>query len=245
MQRKASFHFAFLSLICTLTSSKILALGNEKKSKLSFCISLAYLYFDFIEDTGTRKRKENQAFLLHFSRLFVSLHKINNRNKMSIENNSAEYYLAQAQKANENKDIINIIAMSSKCIALCEETGNKESTLITAYILRANTLLMMGDIAGAKKDLEQALLLSNENTDVLLLQGRILAKEGNHTEAIECFSKVIALDASSVEALRERGASYLATGDRIKATEDAELIMTLSPDKVKAVSGDFKGEGSD
>ena len=104
---------------------------------------------------------------------------------------------------------------------------------------------MMGDIAGAKKDLEQALSLSNENTDVLLLQGRILAKEGNHTEAIECFSKVIALDASSVEALRERGASYLATGDRIKATEDAELIMTLSPDKVKAVSGDFKGEGSD
>ncbi len=164
---------------------------------------------------------------------------------MSIENNSAEYYLAQAQKAKENKDIINIIAMSSKCIALCEETGNKESTLITAYILRANTLLMMGDIAGAKKDLEQVLSLSNENTDVLLLQGRILAKEGNHTEAIECFSKVIALDASSVEALRERGASYLATGDRIKATEDAELIMTLSPDKVKAVSGDFKGEGSD
>jgi tetratricopeptide (TPR) repeat protein len=78
-----------------------------------------------------------------------------------------------------------------------------------------------------------------------MLQGRILARKDNHKEAIEYFSKIIANNSSAIEALRERGASYLATGDRIKATEDAERIMTLSPDKVKAVSGDFKGEGTD
>jgi tetratricopeptide (TPR) repeat protein len=173
---------------------------------------------------------------------------------MSLEinqSNSPEYYLAQAQTANKKNDIISIIAMTSKCIALCEQNTEQmqeeKNTLTTAYILRANTLLKMGDTAGAEKDLNQLLAITNnkETEDILMLQGRILARKDNHKEAIEYFSKIIANNSSAIEALRERGASYLATGDRIKATEDAERIMTLSPDKVKAVSGDFKGEGTD
>ena len=173
---------------------------------------------------------------------------------MSLENNqsnSPEFYMTQAQMANEKNDIIGIIAMSSKCIALCEQnaslTSENKTTLAAAYILRANTLLKMGDVAGAEKDLYQLQTIVNDkdSSDMLLLQGRILARKGNHKEAIERFSKIIAHNSSAIEALRERGASYLATGDRIKATEDAERIMTLSPDKVKAVSGDFKGEGTD
>jgi tetratricopeptide (TPR) repeat protein len=198
---------------------------------------------------------QNFKLLFVFHSLFsiFALNSIINTT-MSLEknqSNSPEYYLAQAQTANKKNDIISIIAMTSKCIALCEQNTDQmqeeKNTLTTAYILRANTLLKMGDTAGAEKDLNQLLAITNnkETEDILMLQGRILARKDNHKEAIEYFSKIIANNSSAIEALRERGASYLATGDRIKATEDAERIMTLSPDKVKAVSGDFKGEGTD
>ena len=198
---------------------------------------------------------QNFKLLFVFHSLFsiFALNSIKNTT-MSLEknqSNSPEYYLAQAQTANKKNDIISIIAMTSKCIALCEQNTDQmqeeKNTLTTAYILRANTLLKMGDTAGAEKDLNQLLTITNnkETEDILMLQGRILARKDNHKEAIEYFSKIIANNSSAIEALRERGASYLATGDRIKATEDAERIMTLSPDKVKAVSGDFKGEGTD
>ena len=55
MKRNASIPFAFRSFIRTLASPKILALGNEKKCKHSFCISLVYSYSGFAEDTITRK----------------------------------------------------------------------------------------------------------------------------------------------------------------------------------------------
>jgi len=53
MKRKMNFPFAFCSLIRTLTyRSKILSLENEKKNEFSFCILLAYSYFDLsVEDT--------------------------------------------------------------------------------------------------------------------------------------------------------------------------------------------------
>ena len=74
-------------------------------------------------------------------------------------------------------DVVMAIASFSKAIAL--EPTNRD-----AYLLRAQTLLRMGDCQGADADLKVLLAQHAEDEDALLLKARVAHAQGKDDEAI-------------------------------------------------------------
>ena len=78
-------------------------------------------------------------------------------------------------------DMVNGIARLTKAIALDDELGD-------ARLLRAQTLLKMGDANGAQEDCDWLLSHTDEQEDVLLLAARIQHAKGNDDDAINTYS---------------------------------------------------------
>lgn len=129
-------------------------------------------------------------------------------------------------------DLVNTIAMLTKTISLDED-------YVSAYQLRGETLLKMGDVEGADADVAWLLNHDETNEDALLLKARIEEAQQNHASAMEFYGKVIAQNPFNVDAFRERGAIRLAQGDKQGAEEDMKQVLELSPEMQQEVSGDY------
>ena len=129
-------------------------------------------------------------------------------------------------------DLVNTIAMLTKTISLDEDC-------VSAYQLRGETLLKMGDVEGADADVAWLLNHDETNEDALLLKARIEEAQQNHAFAMEFYGKVIAQNPFNVDAFRERGAIRLAQGDKQGAEEDMKQVLELSPEMQQEVSGDY------
>ena len=129
-------------------------------------------------------------------------------------------------------DLVNTIAMLTKTISLDED-------YVSAYQLRGETLLKMGDVEGADADVAWLLNHDETNEDALLLKARIEEARQHHASAMEFYGKVIAQNPFNVDAFRERGAIRLAQGDKQGAEEDMKQVLELSPEMQQEVSGDY------
>jgi len=58
---------------------------------------------------------------------------------------------------------------------------------------------------------------------------KIYAGEGRHAEAIDLFSRALALDPNDPECLHGRGSCFAAVGDRQKAAADLEAVVAIDP----------------
>lgn len=135
-------------------------------------------------------------------------------------------------------DLITGIAMLTKSLSLEDN--------VHAHLLRGETLLKMGDVAGADEDALWLLdHLEESNDETLLLKARILTAQGKVDDAIIYYNKVVNLNPFCAVAYKERGALYLAKGDKEKAEEDMRQFLEVSPKEVAAVTGEYKAEGKE
>ena len=150
------------------------------------------------------------------------------------DNAMAHYLMAQAVLGKD--DLVNGVARLTKAITLNEQLGD-------AHLLRARTLLKMGDINGAQEDVDWLLAHTDEHEDVLLMAARVAHAKGLDDEAINIYNKVTDLNPFQLDAYRERGKIRFDRGDKQGAEEDMQKVLELNPSEMADVSGDYSAEG--
>lgn len=150
------------------------------------------------------------------------------------DNAYAHYQLAQAQLG--QGDAINGIAQLTQAIALNEQLGE-------ARLLRAQTLMRMGELKGAREDTDWLLAHTEEHEDVLLMAARLSAAEGKTDEALLIYNKVEEMNPFQLDALRERGRLKMDSGDKKGAEEDMRKLLELNPRELDGANGEYEAEG--
>lgn len=155
---------------------------------------------------------------------------------MQIDNTSSRvhYLYAKAYIGQDNQ--IGAIAMLTKAITLDPEFAD-------AILLRGQTLLKMGDVAGATDDVNQLMEQHDDNEEVLLLKARVETAKGETDAAIETYGKVIDVNPFCVDAFKERGAVKYEKGDKDGAQEDMQKVLELNPEGIADINGDYSAEG--
>ena len=153
-----------------------------------------------------------------------------------IDNGDARVHCLYAKACLGQNDLINAIAMLTKAIVLRADYAE-------AYLLRGQTLLRMGDKAGAREDMEHLIAEYPEQEDVLMLKGRIEHAEGHMDEAIATFTKVIEVNPFSTDAFKERGQVKYDRGDMEGAKADMLKVMEIDPEQASNVTGEYSAEG--
>ena len=153
---------------------------------------------------------------------------------VDANNAYAHYQLAQAQLG--QGDAINAIAQLTQAIALNEQLGE-------ARLLRAQTLMRMGELKGAREDTDWLLAHTEEHEDVLLMAARLSAAEGKTDEALLIYNKVEEMNPFQLDALRERGRLKMDSGDKKGAEEDMRKLLELNPGELDGANGEYEAEG--
>jgi tetratricopeptide (TPR) repeat protein len=153
-----------------------------------------------------------------------------------IDKDNADVLYLYARASIGQEDMVNAVAMLTKAISLKEGFGD-------AYLLRGETLLKMGDVAGADEDTEYLLKHTEDNEDVLLLKARVEKAKGNNDESITYYNKVVDANPFCISAFKERGEIKMEQGDKEGAAEDMAKVLELDPKTVADVSGEYSAEG--
>lgn len=155
-----------------------------------------------------------------------------------IDNENPVVHYLYARGCAGQGDDVNAIAMLTKAITLREDYAD-------AYLMRGETLLKMGDVAGADEDVKWLVEHISDNEDILLLQARLEEAKGDTDQALLIYNKVIELNPFNVAAFRGRGALKLALGDKQGAEEDMRTVLELNPHEADGVNGQYTAEGTE
>ena len=150
------------------------------------------------------------------------------------DNAFAYYQLALASLG--QGDSISAIAQLTKAITLNEQLGE-------ARLLRAQTLLRMGELTGAREDTDWLLEHTDTHEDVLIMNARLTAAEGKTDEAILIYNNVEELNPFQLDVLRERGRLKMAKGDKQGAEQDMRKLLELNPGELDGANGEYQAEG--
>lgn len=153
---------------------------------------------------------------------------------LNAENAMANYMMAQAVLGQD--DMISGIAYLTKAVS-------QNATLGDARLLRAKTLLKMGDIKGASEDVVWLLEHTEADEDVLLMAARVAHLSGKDDTALDIYNKVIELNPFQMDAYRERGQIRYEKGDKKGAEDDMQKLLEMNPNELADVSGDYSAEG--
>ncbi len=146
----------------------------------------------------------------------------------------AHYQLAQAMIGQGN--VVEAIAHLTQSIAINEQRGE-------ARLLRAQTLLSMGELKGAREDIDWLLDHTDDHEDVLMMAARLCVAEGKQQEALNIYNKVSEQNPFHLDALRERGRLRMDMGDKKGAEEDLRHLLELNPGELDGASGEYQAEG--
>ena len=150
------------------------------------------------------------------------------------DNAMTSYMMGQA--AVGQGDVISAIAHLTKAVTLDEKMAD-------ARLLRAKTLLKMGDVNGASDDVVWLLEHTEADEDVLLMAARVAHLKGQDDTALDIYNKVIDLNPFQMDAYRERGQIRYEKGDKKGAEEDMQKLLEMNPNELADVSGDYSAEG--
>lgn len=150
------------------------------------------------------------------------------------DNAMTSYMMGQA--AVGQGDVISAIAHLTKAVTLDEKMAD-------ARLLRAKTLLKMGDVNSASDDVVWLLEHTEADEDVLLMAARVAHLKGQDDTAIDIYNKVIDLNPFQMDAYRERGQIRYDKGDKKGAEEDMQKLLEMNPNELADVSGDYSAEG--
>ena len=149
---------------------------------------------------------------------------------------SAAAHFQMAQALLGQGDNVTAIAHLTKAIALNEQRGE-------ARLLRAQTLMRMGELKGAREDTDWLLNHTDDHEDVLLMAARLATAEGKKEEAISIYNKVEELNPFQLDVLRERGRLKMDMGDKQGAEQDMRHLLELNPGELDGANGEYQAEG--
>ncbi len=155
---------------------------------------------------------------------------------LEVNPESAQAYYAFAQAALGQDDLINGIARLTKAVTL-------DDSMSDARLLRAQTLLKMGDLQNAEEDSQWLMEKVGEQEEVLLLSARVANAKGDDNSALAIYNKVIDLNPFLAEAYAERSKIYYDKGNHQQAKADMEKVLELNPQQLADVSGEYSAEG--
>ena len=155
---------------------------------------------------------------------------------MQINPSSAIAHYLKAQACLGQQNVVEAIAMLTKTISLQEENAD-------AYLLRAQTLLAMGDVKGAADDAAWLLENAGDHEEVLLLNARVAARRQQTDEALAFYDQVTEVNPFSIEAYQERGQLRFNLGDKAGAEQDMQKVLELNPNALADVNGEYSAEG--
>lgn len=93
----------------------------------------------------------------------------------------------------------------------------------------ALALEMLGDVAGAERELREAIRLNDRAPGPFINLGRLLAANGQHEDAVTVFGQAIARDDREPDGWLGRGLSHTALGAHEEARADLERSAALAP----------------
>jgi tetratricopeptide (TPR) repeat protein len=189
----------------------------------------------------SREQPDNQSVILQAAHVaymledYAQMHSLAEQAQaLDPENATAYYQMAQADLG--QGDLVNGIAQLTKAIVLNENHGD-------ARLLRAKTLLMMGDLDGAEQDVNWLMEHTEAEEEVLLTAARIAHAKGNDDDALNIYNKVVDVNPFQIDAYRERGQIKFDRGDKDGAQEDMQKVLELNPNETADVNGDYSAEG--
>ncbi len=153
-----------------------------------------------------------------------------------LDSDNAEVAFLYGRASLGQQDPVNAVAMFTRAIMLDENYGD-------AYLQRGETLLKMGDTESAGEDADHLLQMAPDHEDVLLLKARVLMAGKQYAEAVEVYCHVIDGNPFCVDAFKERGAAYMALGDKGAAEADMRKLLELNPGEMSDVSGTYSAKG--
>jgi tetratricopeptide (TPR) repeat protein len=104
-----------------------------------------------------------------------------------------------------------------------------DSTIIEAYILRADERISLQNMQGALQDLEKAKKLDANNAAIYFTAGKVLVSANKFPDAEVNFSKAIALDSLYSEAYNDRAFARYRMQSYDKALADCNKAIELNP----------------
>jgi len=155
---------------------------------------------------------------------------------LAIDENHPRVHYLFAQACNGKNDVIGAVARLTKAIVLEPDFGD-------ARLLRAQVLLKLGDVKGAKEDVDWLVAHVEDNEDVLLMAARVAHAEGRVDEALKIYDKIVDMNPFQLDAYRERGQIRFEQGDKKGAEEDMQKLLEMNPGELADVNGDYSAEG--
>ena len=157
---------------------------------------------------------------------------------LRIDGNNSEVNYTYARACIGKNELITAVALLTKAITA-------DAKYESAYLLRGETLLKMGDFNSAENDAEWLLKNTESSEEIILLRARIAKTKGENNESLDLYSKVIEQNPFCIVAFKERGALKLAVGDKDGAEEDMRQVLELNPNVQNDVNGEFTADGTE
>jgi len=110
-----------------------------------------------------------------------------------------------------------------------------DSAYLEAYYARAVLLQEQGYPDSARHDYQHILTRNPAHPDALFNLGYTYLLEGQYTESIRWFDRLIAADPSHYRALQNRGLAFEQTGQKDKALADFKQVLKIEPGYDKAL----------
>lgn len=154
---------------------------------------------------------------------------------LELNPNSAEGHFLLAQSYIGKSNNVLAIAMLSKAIVI-------DNNFFSAYLLRGQLLLNIGNLSGAMADVDILLEKIPHNEDVLLLAARVAKSKNKLSDALNYYTRLIETNPFSVEGYRERGSVKYELGDKEGAETDARAALDIEPNQVSDINGNYSSQ---
>lgn len=121
------------------------------------------------------------------------------------------------------------LGQQAEAVALLTDAIAEDANYADAYLLRGTTLLEMGQTESARADADYLLAHVSDNEDVLILAAKVAKAEGNLSEALSIYNKVIDINPFCAPAFRNRSELRWEMGDEAGANDDISSLMAIDP----------------
>ena len=185
----------------------------------------AIKYYLASADILSKEGKKDELLKTYDKILSLSPSNIPLRNKVAeifkkegLQLDAAKEYLYIARLYDEKDDVNNAGMYYKKSLDL--QPGNKEALLGLSSIYEKT-----GNPRQSQEYLKKALELAPSDTGLLLKYAESLIKEKSFAEAMQCISKITAIEPSNIAARKLLGELYAESGDKQKAWEEYKVII--------------------
>lgn len=128
------------------------------------------------------------------------------RNALQIDDQFVPAWYGMSLVEDENKEWVKVIGLLNKIIEL-------EPTHIEAQVRLGTLMLLLGELDSAVAASEAALLLDNQNANVLALRGAVMLKLEDRVSAVDFANRSLAIEAGNLNAIQVLAAERFSARD--------------------------------